>query len=123
VGQIGVSKARHIRYTHVGGNKGRTNWTNIMNYYKRLWDETTGEELTDSWGTSTFYFETDNEDNVIRQLQIFQNGNALKYWDKFKEDKYGFVSDQPLDKEEFESYKIDKDEFERTWTKTQKTFE
>jgi hypothetical protein len=94
-----------------------------MNYYKRLWDETTGEELTDSWGTSTFYFETDNEHNVIRQLQIFQNGNALKYWDKFKEDKYGFVSDQPLDKEEFESYKIDKDEFEITWTKTQKTFE
>jgi hypothetical protein len=87
-----------------------------MNYYKRHWDETTGEELTDSWGTSTYYFETDQENNVLRQIQVFENGNGLKYWNAFAEDNYGAMSDQPLDSDDFEQHKIGKAEFEKAWT-------
>jgi hypothetical protein len=99
----------------VSSNKG---WTNLskMNYYRRLWDETTGDDLTDSWGTSTFFFETDTDDNVLRQLQVFENGKVLKYWDNFVGDAYGMLTDQPLDSDEFEKYRISKNEFEQAWT-------
>jgi hypothetical protein len=87
-----------------------------MNYYKRCWNETTGEELTDSWGTSTFYFEIDQGHHMVRQIQIFENGNALKYSTEFTEDKYGKLSDQPLDIEDSELITIHKSEFEKVWT-------
>jgi len=87
-----------------------------MNYYKRHWDETTGDELTDSWGTSTFFFETDFDNSVLRQLQVFENGKGLKYWEEFVGDAYGMLTDQPLDFEDFEQYRIDKNEFEKAWT-------
>jgi hypothetical protein len=85
------------------------------NYYKRYWDETTGEELTDSWGTSTYYFESDMDNIVLRQIQVFENGIGLKYWNEFTEDNCGALSDQRLDANDFEQYKIDKVEFEKIW--------
>ena len=72
-----------------------------MNYYKRDWDETTGSELTDGWGTSTFYFETDEEGEVTRQMQVFKNGKILKYDTKYIEDRFGGLSEVSLDGEEF----------------------
>lgn len=89
-----------------------------MNYFKRDWDETTADELTDSWGVSTYYFESDNEGYVTRQLQIFKNGKALKYDTEYREDKFGGISEVPLDLDEFNSYRIHADEFERLWLST-----
>ena len=89
-----------------------------MNYYKRPWTETTGDDLTNAWGTSTYYFEADNENNVLRHIQIFENGKALKYDIENRMDKFGFLADQPLDEEDFNSFKIDKLEFETVWAKT-----
>ena len=89
-----------------------------MNYYKRDWDETTGEEPTDSWGTSTYYFETDDSGNVTRQLQLFQNGKALKYDTEYIEDKFGGLSEASIDLEEFRPYVIPADEFEQVWLTT-----
>jgi len=91
-----------------------------MNYYNRYWDETTGEDLTDSWGTSTFYVEADADNIVSRQVQVFQNGKGLKYWSELREDDYGMISDQPLDSANFEQYKIHKTEFEKAWKKDYK---
>ncbi len=89
-----------------------------MNYYRRHWDETTGDELTNSWGTSTFYFETDNDDNIVRQIQLFENGKALKYDKENLDDDFGGLSDQPLDMEEFEEFKISQADFEKIWQQT-----
>lgn len=86
-----------------------------MKYFKREWNETTGDELTDSWGTSTYYFETDDEGNVNRQLEIFQNGKVLKYDTEYIEDKFGGLSQVPLDFEDFNPYLIHADEFDRLW--------
>lgn len=91
-----------------------------MNYFKRHWDQTTGEDHTDSWGKSTYYFETDAEYFPTRQIQVFQNGKALKYDNEHISDDYGFLADQALEIEEFEPYKIDNVEFEKVWTSTQR---
>ena len=37
-----------------------------MKYFKKNWGESTGDELTDDWGISTFYFETDEFLNVLK---------------------------------------------------------
>jgi hypothetical protein len=42
----------------------------------------------------------------MRQIQAFENGNGLKYWPEFTEDKYS---------DDFEQFKIDKIEFEKAW--------
>jgi len=86
-----------------------------MNYYKRYWEESTGEILTDSWGKSNYYFETDSKMNVLRQIQIFENSFVLKYSEEFLEDEYGALANQELDKEEFADFKITKNEFELIW--------
>jgi|SRR5690554_5311407 len=65
-------------------------------YFKKFWDENSGDELTDSWGNSTYYFETDLHLNVTKQLQLFQNGKMLKYDHQNLEDEFGFLTDQPL---------------------------
>lgn len=84
-------------------------------YFKRHWNETTGEELTDSWGLSTYYFETDIKFCVSRQMQLFDNGRILKYDTEYIEDKFGSLSETPLDINEYDSYRITQDEFEQVW--------
>ena len=86
-------------------------------YFKKFWDENTGDELTDSWGNSTYYFETDFHLNVTKQVQLFQNGKILKYDDQYLEDEFGFLTDQPLEIQEFTNDEINKDEFYEFWNK------
>ena len=84
-------------------------------YYKRDWEETSGEPLTASWGTSTYFFETSDSGEVLRQVQVFYNGEKLKYDSVRVEDEYGGLADVPLDLNEFEEFKIEKDFFENAW--------
>jgi hypothetical protein len=84
-------------------------------YYKRNWEESTGEERTYAWGTSTFFFETDDKRNIIRQIQIFEEGQLLKYEQEFPEDDFGFLSNAQLDEEEFAAFSISEKEFNNTW--------
>lgn len=85
-------------------------------YFKRYWGESTGEKSTKSWGTSTFYLVTDHDGSVIRQIQVFQNGNKLKYDQLHLEDDFGGLADQQLDINEFNEFKIEREEFERMWS-------
>jgi hypothetical protein len=89
----------------------------MTHYFKRQWEETTGDELTDTWGTSTYFFETDEQLNVIRQIQVFEKGQVLKYAIDNTGDEFGMLSDQKLDKTEFEEFIIDEKEFSDIWDK------
>ncbi len=88
-----------------------------MRYFKKNWEETTGDELTDDWGVSIFYFETDDSLNVLKQIQIFENGNILKYDELNNEDEFGAMADQSLEEEEFLDCEISKEEFYNIWNK------
>ena len=82
-----------------------------MRYFKKNWEETTGDELTDDWGVSIFYFETDDSLNVFKQIQIFENGNILKYDELNNENEFGAMADQSLEEKEFLDCEITKEEF------------
>ena len=88
-----------------------------MRYFKKNWEETSGDELTDDWGVSIFYFETDDSLNVLKQIQIFENGNILKYDELNNEDEFGAMADQSLEEEEFLDCEISKEEFYNIWNK------
>jgi hypothetical protein len=85
------------------------------NYFCRAWEETTGDPLTDDWGTSIWHFETDDQLNVLRQMQIFANGQTLKYDADYLEDQYGKLSETAIDAEDFARYAINSEVFEDQW--------
>jgi hypothetical protein len=85
-------------------------------YYKRHFDEPRTEHA-EVWGTCDYYFETNQNGEVLRQIEVYENGKTLKYDDKFIEDKFGFLADQPLDLSDFENFAITKTDFELQWQK------
>lgn len=87
----------------------------MNHYFKRHWDETTGGSLTDSWGTSTYFFETNLDGDVLRQLEVYENGKRLIYSPGHIQDSYGGLSEVALDLEEFKEFEITKEEFEASW--------
>lgn len=89
----------------------------MKKYYKRKWDENRGDEL-DSWGTSVWYFEIGEDKYISRQIELYENGNRLKYHSKKTFDDYGRLGTQPLNEDEFKEFEIEKDEFEVEWGKS-----
>lgn len=87
-----------------------------MKYYKREWKESRGDEY-DSWGTSIWYFETSDLGIPIRQMEIYESGNILKYSEQKPFDKFGQLGVHELDLDEFQNFEIGKDEFEKNWFK------
>lgn len=89
----------------------------MVKYFKREWNETRGDEF-DSSGTYLRYFEI-GEDNyyIIRQIEIYKNGNRLKYHSEKKFDGYGGLGTEPLEVIEFKEFEIEKIEFEEEWNK------
>jgi hypothetical protein len=85
-------------------------------YYKRHWNDIKSDQF-ESWGTSIWYFEVDNDGYPTRQMEVYQNGNRLKYHLNKTFDDYGGLSDLPIDLSEFEYFKISKETFEKEWSK------
>ena len=85
-----------------------------MKYFKRNWNETRGDQY-DNWGKSIWLFETNNNGEVLRQIEVYENGKVLKYDNQNIEDEFGGLTDQNLDLIEFENYSIDKEKFENKW--------
>jgi hypothetical protein len=85
-----------------------------IHYFKRPWEESRGDEY-DSWGISVYFFETETDGSVLKQLQIYEDGHILKY-DKFHiEDIYGMLATHQLDLNEFSTFAITQREFEEAW--------
>lgn len=88
-----------------------------MKHYRFNWDEFRGGE-EDHWGKSLWYIEVDNEGWLTRQLEIYENGQVLKYDEDKIEDEYGMLGDQKMTKEElgeFGAKLISLEEFNLRW--------
>jgi hypothetical protein len=85
-----------------------------MRYFRRAWDESRGDEF-DAWGPATYWFEAADDGWVRRQLEVYAGGVLLAYDETHHTDRYGGLTDQPLDLVDFAPYEIPSDEFERTW--------
>lgn len=85
-------------------------------YYKRHFDETRTEQSED-WGACDYYFEANQNGEVLRQIEVYANGKTLKYGEQFLEDEFGFMADQALNPFDFENFVITKTDFEFQWQK------
>ena len=67
-------------------------------------------------GDIDILFETDEDGEVLRQIEFYQNGQSLRYDQNHIDDEYGGLSKVPLDLNEFDDFKINKEEFEEAWS-------
>jgi hypothetical protein len=84
-------------------------------FFKRQWNETTGNPKTDDWGTSFYYFQTDKAGNVLKQMVIYDNGKILKYSNLHTEDAFGGLATQDLDLSDAEYAPLSKNAFFDLW--------
>jgi hypothetical protein len=85
-----------------------------MRYYKRRWEEGRGDRF-DAWGPAVYFFETDENGAVLRQVEVYANGTVLRYDVGHFEDEYGRLADQPLDRMAMARFLTDETAFERAW--------
>lgn len=83
-------------------------------YYKRHFNESRIEKF-ENWGTCDFYFESNQKGEILRQIEVYENGRRLKYSKEIIEDEFGFLSDQKIDLLEFEKFTINQKDFEYQW--------
>jgi hypothetical protein len=89
----------------------------MTRYFKRKWNETRGDEF-DSWGTSIWYLEVDKDGYPTKQIELYENGNRLKYHSDKTFDDYGGLGDQTIELDEFHDFEIEKEEFNQEWKKS-----
>lgn len=91
-----------------------------MRYFKGRWDEDRGDEFA-VWGCSDWYFEVQDDNTVVRQIEVYASGVVLRYDQLHPEDRYGMLTDQPFDATAFPFSPILRDDFEQAWS-AQKAF-
>lgn len=85
-----------------------------MNYFTQFWDENRDDEYA-SWGTSTWYFETNEADEVLKQITVYKNGKVLKYSEDNLEDEFAGLCMDTLTIDECDGDEISKDDFYKVW--------
>ena len=73
-----------------------------MSYFTQFWDEGRDDEYS-SWGNSTWYFETNDADEI------------LKYSAEKPEDEFGKLAEHTLTIEDCDGSVIEKDDFYNLW--------
>ena len=86
-----------------------------MNYFSQFWDEGRDDEYS-SWGNSTWYFETNEENEILKQVTVYQNGKLLKYCKENPKDKFGNLGEHTLTIEDCDGSAIEKDDFYKFWS-------
>jgi hypothetical protein len=85
-------------------------------YFKRRWDETRGEDH-DTWGRGTWFFEVGSDGNIVRQLEVYDDGPMLRYGPDHKEDEYGGLGQGNLEAlEDWSPRGISSTDFEEAWS-------
>ena len=85
-----------------------------MNYFSQFWDENRDDEYAD-WGTSTWYFETNDKDKVLKQITVYKNEKRTKYNEDNLEDKFGRLCEGTLTIDECDGDVISKNDFYKLW--------
>ncbi len=85
-----------------------------LRYVKRRWDESRGDKH-DEWGSSWWYFELDAINNVLRQIEDYDNGPTNGYDTKRSSDEMGGLSETPLENVSEEYDAITAELFNTLW--------
>ena len=83
--------------------------------YFRVVDE--GYHSGEYWGEPTYWLEINDRGDAERELQVYPNGNVLRYDRQHDADDYGGLDIMVIDGDEdvWAPHEITKDEFEEQW--------
>lgn len=65
-------------------------------WFKRRWDESRGDQF-DSRGAATYFIEVGDDGSPTHQVEIYENGQTLRYGQDRTEDEYGQLGNARLD--------------------------
>ena len=85
-----------------------------MKYFKRRWEECRADRHA-AWGHSWWFFETDEDGTVLRQIEVYDSGPTMRYHDQNPEDSDGMLAAHRLQLAEFQGHEITQDEFLEKW--------
>lgn len=85
-----------------------------MKYFTQYWDENRDDEYAD-WGFSNWYFETNEADEVLKQITVYNNGKVTKYDNNHLEDEFGGLCEGTLTIDDCDGEEITKEEFYQLW--------
>jgi hypothetical protein len=85
-----------------------------MNYFTQFWNEDRDDKYA-GWGTSTWYFETDDTDEILKQITIYKSEKVLKYSEENLIDEFGVLDDHKLTIEDCDGESITKEAFYALW--------
>jgi hypothetical protein len=77
-----------------------------------------------SWGLFTCYVELGDDLYALRHVEVFENGNYLRYDRRHWDDDFGMLADARASKkldEHWGAVAISKSEFERVWQESEKS--
>jgi Domain of unknown function (DUF5071) len=83
-------------------------------YFKRFWAENRGDAYS-SWGESWWFFETDSDGVILRQIEEYANGIVQCYDLISPNNRFGGLGELPLLLDEFKEYDIFREDFESVW--------
>jgi hypothetical protein len=86
-----------------------------VRYFARDWSESRGDSH-DAWGASRWFFETNDQGQVLRQVEVYDRGPTLRYDREHVEDAQGHLSEKPLDLDEFREFETDAETFASAWS-------
>jgi hypothetical protein len=91
----------------------------MRTFYRRECDEQRGDAHND-WGASIWYFEVE-DGQALRQVEMYANGNVLKYSVDVADDDFGGLADQPIDHSEFRAFEVPPTVFDIVWELPRRT--
>ncbi len=85
--------------------------------YFRITDEGYHARGVNWGGNPTYWLEVNDRGDAERELQLYPNGNVLRYEREHEEDEYGALSIMVVDADEdfWAPFEITRDEFEERW--------
>lgn len=85
-------------------------------FFRRKWDLPRTDQWA-SWRASWWFFETDADGMVQRQIQVYENGPVLRYGPGHASDEYGglAVGRSIWADEDWSRWEIDRATFEDVW--------
>lgn len=95
--------------TLVPGHPAATRW------FRRRWEEARADDFA-SWGPATYFFETGDDGEPVRQIEVYDAGPKLRYGPGREEDQFGQLARGGIDRDEdWARWAISLDDFQAVW--------
>lgn len=86
-------------------------------YFRRRWDESRGDQFS-SWGPAVCLFETDGSLSALRQVEVYDGGQRLRYGPGHLADEFGSLAEGAVfgPQDDPTEYEIASAQFDSEWS-------